>query len=121
MDIVPFMITFVACIFLGLEYGILVGIGINLIFVMYASVRPHVSIELEKVSGTLVAYVELRDDLRYSSAEYLKERIIKFVEKNSSLKIVVIGGANIYDIDSTVGLVSIFSLIYIILNVFGFH
>lgn len=75
---------------------------------MFASVRPHIDVIMEKVGGTEVAYVELRDDLRYSSAEYLKEKVIKFVNKNPTIKIVAIGGANIYDIDSTVGLVSYF-------------
>ncbi|KAL5280060.1 SLC26A11.2 family protein [Megaselia abdita] len=106
MDILPFIVTFIACVWLGLEYGILVGIGLNLVFIMFASVRPHVDIILEKVNGIGVAYVELRDDLRYSSAEFLKDRIMKFVNKNSEVQIVVIGGENIYEIDSTVGLVS---------------
>lgn len=73
---------------------------------MFASVRPHIDVITQKVGGTEVAYVELRDDLRYSSAEYLKDTVIKSVNKNPDINIVVIGGANIYDIDSTVGLVS---------------
>lgn len=63
---------------------------------------------MEKFGGVEVAHVELRDDLRYSSAEFLKDKITKMVNKNPNIQIVVIGGDNIYNIDSTVGLVSCF-------------
>ena len=41
--------TFAGCLFWSLEYGILVGIGINLMMVLYHSARPEVESEVTQV------------------------------------------------------------------------
>lgn len=49
-DLIPGMAAFVACLALQLEIGILVGIGINIIFILYHAARPKISIEFLSVS-----------------------------------------------------------------------
>lgn len=44
------MAAFVACLVLPLELGILAGIGINVIFILYHAARPKISIEYLSVS-----------------------------------------------------------------------
>lgn len=48
-DLFPFLVTLITCLFWSLEYGILCGIGANLIYILYSSARPQVYITLEKV------------------------------------------------------------------------
>lgn len=49
-------ITFVACLVLPLEIGILVGIGVNLLFILYHAARPKISIEKLQVSKHLLVH-----------------------------------------------------------------
>lgn len=44
VDIIPAVVTFAACLLLRLELGIVVGIAVNLLFLLYASARPAVRI-----------------------------------------------------------------------------
>ena len=50
-DLIPACTTFVCCLFLRLEIGIVVGVGINLIFLLYATARPSVNVEKVSVRG----------------------------------------------------------------------
>ena len=42
--------TFVLCLAIGVEYGILVGVAINIVFLLYPSARPSVHVEQNTVS-----------------------------------------------------------------------
>jgi solute carrier family 26 (sodium-independent sulfate anion transporter), member 11 len=44
-DLVPGLAAFVACLVLPLELGILVGIAINIIFILYHASRPKIHME----------------------------------------------------------------------------
>lgn len=44
------MAAFIACLVLQLEIGILAGIAINIIFILYHAARPKISIEFLSVS-----------------------------------------------------------------------
>jgi len=49
-DLIPGFGTFIACLVLPLEYGILVGIGLNILFILYHAARPKITIENQEVS-----------------------------------------------------------------------
>lgn len=49
-DLVPTFATFILCLVIGVEYGIVAGVGINLIFLLYPSARPQVHVEKYYVS-----------------------------------------------------------------------
>lgn len=49
-DLIPGLGTFIACLALPLEIGILTGIGINVVFILYHAARPKISIETLRVS-----------------------------------------------------------------------
>ncbi len=48
-DLIPGIATFIACLILPLEIGIITGIGLNLISILYHAARPKISIEIHKV------------------------------------------------------------------------
>lgn len=49
-DLIPGLGTFFACLFLRLEIGILIGVGLNLISILYHAARPKLSIKINTVS-----------------------------------------------------------------------
>lgn len=49
-DLIPAFATFLLCLTLGVEYGILVGVGVNIVLLLYPSARPSLHVEKNKVS-----------------------------------------------------------------------
>lgn len=104
-DLFPFVVTVLTCMFWSLEYGILCGIGANMVYILYSSARPHVDIKLEKINGHEVSVVDVKQKLDYASAEYLKEKVVRFLNnQNGETQLVVIKGEEINSIDYTVAM-----------------
>lgn len=101
LDIVPFVVTIVACLFLGLEYGILAGIGINIIFILFSTARPNSKIEILKIRDQEVLYIIPDQSLVFSAAEPIRNTILKSAIKNDA-SLIVIDGSFINTIDVTV-------------------
>lgn len=49
-DLIPMFVTFLFCLVIGVEYGILSGVGINLMFLLYPSARPTIHVDKYTVS-----------------------------------------------------------------------
>ncbi|KAH8291301.1 hypothetical protein KR054_010408, partial [Drosophila jambulina] len=104
-DLFPFTVTLITCMFWSLEYGILCGIAANMVYILYSSARPQVDIRLEKVNGHEVGLVDVKQKLDYASAEYLKEKVVRFLNhQNGETHLVVIRGEEINSIDYTVAM-----------------
>lgn len=100
VDLIPLLVTLVACLFFGLEYGILIGLATNIIFVLYSSARPPISIERNKLPcGDTFIVTPIRS-LQYPSAEFIREKIIKHCDRFNST--VIIHGKYIRSVDATV-------------------
>jgi MFS superfamily sulfate permease-like transporter len=56
VDLIPMAVTFIAGLVLGLDYGMLIGIGVNLMFILYNSARPKVQVRNLTVSKLLANY-----------------------------------------------------------------
>lgn len=56
---IPGLGAFFACLVMPLQLGILVGIGINVIFILYQAARPKLRIETLSVSGKCYVMLEL--------------------------------------------------------------
>lgn len=50
-DLLPGLAAFICCLVLPLELGILVGIGINILFILYHASRPKIHMEKAVVSS----------------------------------------------------------------------
>ncbi|GAB0097649.1 sodium-independent sulfate anion transporter [Sergentomyia squamirostris] len=100
-DLLPGLATFIACLALPLEYGILIGIGINVIFILYHSARPKITIELCATTGVSNKYLMITPDrcLIFPSTEYVRHLVNKQGIKNQTP--VVLDCSHIYGADYT--------------------
>ncbi|KAB0793487.1 hypothetical protein PPYR_13107 [Photinus pyralis] len=100
MDLIPFIITLLASLLVGLEYGILIGICSNILFVLHSSARPSIEIEREKFPQGDVFVVTPSRSLQFPSAEYLREKVIQ--DCYDPKVTVVLNGKYINNVDATV-------------------
>ncbi|XP_044272554.1 sodium-independent sulfate anion transporter-like isoform X2 [Tribolium madens] len=101
LDLVPFLTTFLCSLFLGVDYGILIGASINLLFVLYASARPKFTITKEKIpnDGSDIYVITPRDTLFFPAAEFLRDTVL---ECEGDQVTVIINGKYIRNMDITV-------------------
>ncbi|XP_030758674.1 sodium-independent sulfate anion transporter-like isoform X2 [Sitophilus oryzae] len=98
------IVTFVSCLILPLEQGILVGIGINLVYILYHAARPKISVEkLTSVGGA--EYLLLTPDrcLIFPSTDYVRNLVTKHSIRQGIP--VIIDCSHIYGADYTAALV----------------
>ncbi|CAG9859988.1 unnamed protein product, partial [Phyllotreta striolata] len=95
-----FIVTFVSCLVLRLEIGILIGIGINILLILYHSARPKISVEKLKTNGG-IEYLLLAPDrcLIFPSVEYVRNLVTKHSIRQSVP--VVLDCSHIYGADFT--------------------
>lgn len=94
------IVTFLSCLVLPLEQGILVGIGINLVYILYHAARPKISVEkLTSPGGT--DYLLLTPDrcLIFPSTDYVRNLVTKHSIRQGIP--VVIDCSHIYGADYT--------------------
>ncbi|BET02084.1 high affinity sulfate transmembrane transporter activity [Nesidiocoris tenuis] len=102
-DLVPMIATLLTCLLLGLEYGMLVGITVNLLFILYHSARPSVSVQWIWVQDCEVLLVTPTQSLNFPASDYLRALIIeKCSAANNTTATVIFDGSHILDIDSTI-------------------
>ena len=51
IDLIPAFATFLTCLFWALEYGIMVGVGIQVLLILYHAARPKVHVEHRILNG----------------------------------------------------------------------
>lgn len=92
IDLVPAAATFLGCLLWRLEVGILIGVSINVLFLLYSSARPTVQVDKFK-SEWGYEYVVITPDrsLAFPSVEYLRSVVSKAGVKqgNSSIPVVI--------------------------------
>ncbi|XP_039494373.1 sodium-independent sulfate anion transporter [Drosophila santomea] len=108
-DMLPFLVTVLTCVFWTLEYGMVVGIVFNALFLLYKSMKPQFYLATEKFNGVEVTMADLKGSVDYAAAEYLKMSIVSHVTQRNSeggapTTLVVIKGHEIASIDTTVAL-----------------
>ncbi|WP_397444472.1 SulP family inorganic anion transporter [Polaribacter sp. R77954] len=109
--------TFLATLLLGIEFGIVVGVGLSLIVLIYRTSRPYIA-ELGKVPDSnfyrnknRFEEVIIEDDilvfrfdaqLFYANASYFRDNLDEMAsKKGKALKLIVLDAESINRVDST--------------------
>lgn len=117
LDFWLLIITFFSTLFLGIEYGIMIGVGLSLIILIFRTSRPYVA-ELGKVPDSdfyrnrerfnevilddEVLVFRFDAQLFYANASYFIETLELMVEeKGPHLKLIVLDAESINRVDST--------------------
>lgn len=100
IDFFVMMLTLVPCVFLGLEYGILIGIVVNLISLLYYSARPSIEMKIEQIEGETVIVVIPEEAIAFPAAERLRTNIMRFSGENECN--VILDCKNLKRIDVTI-------------------
>ncbi|XP_054282437.1 sodium-independent sulfate anion transporter-like [Macrosteles quadrilineatus] len=103
MDLIPAAATFLSCLLIRLELGIVIGISINVIFLLYASARPSVNVERLKTDwGCEYLMITPDRSLVFPSVEYVRSTVRKIGVKQGSSSIpVVIDSRHVQGVDFT--------------------
>ncbi|XP_012262541.2 sodium-independent sulfate anion transporter [Athalia rosae] len=91
-DLVPTFVTFLVCLVIGVEYGILVGVGINLIFLLYPSARPTIHVEkCVTDSGAEYLLVTPGNSLYFPAVDFIRQSVGRAARREgcSQLPVVV--------------------------------
>ncbi|XP_076243810.1 epidermal stripes and patches [Calliopsis andreniformis] len=102
-DLIPGLGTFIACLLLQLEIGILCGIGINVLFILYHAARPKISVE-KLTTRCGIQYLMLTPDrcLIFPSVDYVRNLVTKYSQRAGNVTApVVIDCSHIYGADFT--------------------
>lgn len=99
-DLLPGLGTFVACLVLPLEIGILIGVGLNVIFILYHAARPKITTEILTTSAGN-EYLMITPDrcLMFPSVDYVRNLVTKHSMRQNVP--VVIDASHIYGADFT--------------------
>lgn len=100
-DLLPGLSTFFACLILPLEIGILVGVGVNILFILYHAARPKISTEILSTSAGH-EYLMITPDrcLMFPSVDYVRNLVTK-QSLRSNVPVVVIDASHIFGADFT--------------------
>ncbi|EDW83107.1 uncharacterized protein Dwil_GK22488 [Drosophila willistoni] len=100
-DLVPGVGTFVACLVLPLEWGILIGVALNVIFILYHAARPKLTTELLITSHMGIEYMMITPDrcLIFPSVDYVRNLVNKQSMRQNVP--VVIDASHVYGADFT--------------------
>ena len=68
LDLIPAFATFLCCLFWALEFGILVGVGVQIVFILYNAARPDIDVNVR----------DLHDDVRTKFLWVSPDRALTF-------------------------------------------
>lgn len=91
-DLIPTFVTFLLCLIIGVEYGILVGVGINLVFLLYPSARPTIHVEkCVTDSGAEYLLVTPGNSLYFPAVDFIRQSVGRAARREgcSQLPVVV--------------------------------
>ncbi|XP_029032154.1 sodium-independent sulfate anion transporter-like isoform X2 [Osmia bicornis bicornis] len=102
IDLIPLTVTLFSCLAIGPEYGMIAGIAVNLILLLYFAARPGLLIEERVIDGLKILFVSPKQSLSYPAAEYLREQVMSWCDRRAETIPVIVEGRHVVRIDATV-------------------
>ncbi|EZA61752.1 hypothetical protein DMN91_003561 [Ooceraea biroi] len=90
-DLIPMFVTFSFCLIVGVEYGILLGVGINLMFLLYPSARPTIHVDKCATDrGAEYLLVTPGNSLYFPAVDFIKQSVGNAGIKQGSSQVPVV-------------------------------
>ena len=108
--------TFLGTLLIGIMEGIVIGVSLSLLVMIYRTTRPHMAVlgripgteffkninrfeEAEEIENTLIVRFDSR--LYFANANYFKESIEQLMNEKENLKLLIIDAQSISNVDSS--------------------
>ncbi|XP_071743295.1 sodium-independent sulfate anion transporter isoform X2 [Lepeophtheirus salmonis] len=101
IDLLSTFVTFFCCLFWALEFGILIGVGVSLLLLLYSSARPKVDVELMQIEDIKYLMISPHQALHFPSASYIRNFINEKTLENEEILPVVLNFSRINSTDFT--------------------
>ena len=95
------LVTMIVCLLAGLEYGIITGIVIEALLLLYNVARPTVEVNKLKTEKGDLMVVTLCENVAYCAAEHVRQRVMRATSYGATDIPVVIDGVNLKKLDFT--------------------
>ncbi|CAD0196511.1 unnamed protein product [Chrysodeixis includens] len=92
------LLTMLVCLSAGLEYGILTGVIVEALLLLYNVARPTVNVNNLKFDKGDLTVVILCENVAYCAVEHVRHRVMKATDNQVPI---VIDGANLKSLDFT--------------------
>lgn len=81
-DLFSFLVTFISSVLFGMEYGIMIGVGVSLAILLLKSLKPGLNSELRIDPGTGISFIYAKPDygLHFPSVDYIRTSLAKLCE-----------------------------------------
>lgn len=98
IDLIPWFVTFILSFVLGIEYGIMIGVGVSLLMLLYPWARPKVDVKKEQYRPTVtgasvnaavkeVLVIEFDSGLRFPGVEHLRQEVVDEATNQGELEV----------------------------------
>ena len=86
------MVTFLASLGLGMEYGILVGVGMSALIILFRSLHPAMTVEFGRDRKTGLKYLLLKPDqgIYYPSVDFIRDTVNLHASRYDNHKFIVL-------------------------------
>ncbi|XP_021350031.1 sodium-independent sulfate anion transporter-like [Mizuhopecten yessoensis] len=86
IDLIPLFVTFLSSLGVGIEYGIIIGVGVDLLTLLYPMARPKIN-----VSDVGVVVLKMDQGVRFPAVDYIQSRVTEAATvKGDKLRSVVV-------------------------------
>ncbi|XP_013199998.1 sodium-independent sulfate anion transporter [Amyelois transitella] len=90
-DLVPAFATFAICLVVGVELGILAGVAVNVVLLLYPSARPQLEAEIiTNPSGFSYLLVTVGNSLYFPGVEYIRQYVERAAKKQGGCSMPVV-------------------------------
>ncbi|XP_049699523.2 sodium-independent sulfate anion transporter [Helicoverpa armigera] len=90
-DLLPAFATFALCLSVGVELGILAGVAVNVILLLYPSARPQLDAEIiTNASGFSYVLVTVGNSLYFPGVEYIRQYVERAAKKQGGCSMPVV-------------------------------
>ncbi|KAL0893135.1 hypothetical protein ABMA27_014766 [Loxostege sticticalis] len=90
-DLVPAFATFAICLAVGVELGILAGVAVNVILLLYPSARPQLDAEIvTNSSGFSYVLVTVSNSLYFPGVEYIRQYVERAAKKQGGCSMPIV-------------------------------
>lgn len=94
IDLIPLVLTFISSLCIGIEYGIMVGVGISLIMLLYPMARPKI-----RATQSEVLVLSINHGLNFPAVDFILEEMEHMSQKDGQHQSVVFDCSHISEVD----------------------